>query len=710
MIELISDYPGHHTTKHSQSSVVIGELSVKDFSEDCLQTAVLILLHKLSGQSSLSIDIISKTGIPACLSVEFESEDTAGQISRKKVVQTGKERSSSFGISYEAAETDMSALFQFVDNGLTISFNSSIYSGKTIREWGERLRIIATQLTREPGILLSDLDIFLPGEKETILHQWNPSAEDSAYYYRQIDYISEFEKQVENTPHRIAVLDAEKEWTYSQLNSYANVISGKLIEKGITTNQRIGLHVQRSAEMLGSMLGIMKAGGGYVPLEPGLPDDRMTYMATDSGISLAVSQKQFEDVPLLRDSLETIWIDGISADHYCSNPKRKCGPNDLAYVIYTSGSTGKPKGMEIEHHSMVNYVYANIERHEITEDDVYLGSTTIAFDVSVPELFCPLVIGARVHVAPPGIAADGEALGALLESAGITKMNATPTTFQILVSSGWKGKDDLVIMSGGEPINPELANKLQELCQQVYNEYGPCEATVFNTVHKIGEEAGIVPLGTPLLNSRLYVLDDHGNPVPPKVRGRIFIGGDCVVRGYINRPELNIEKFVSDPFSHTENARMYDTGDVGYWNDGYLYTLGRSDNQVKIRGYRIELGEIENAISGHPKISEAAVLVREDTPGQKRIVAYTRPVDEMPVSDELQEFLLATLPSYMVPTWFVEIAEFPKTVSGKIDRLSLPVPEVTVTDTEDTPTGNKLASDIAALWQEVLGVREVKTT
>ncbi|MDF1756036.1 MAG: amino acid adenylation domain-containing protein [Verrucomicrobiales bacterium] len=709
MIEVISDYPRNKATSPKPERYLLTSFSKHGLSDERFQNIVAILIHYLSGQNSFDIGHYSDQ-TPSDLKYEIAREDSCSAIVPLLV---GNKDHRQFSISFQSEANDygpsFEAVFEYLNGECTIVYDSKLYLESTIKNWGARLDYLASQVSSNPNLLVKDVDLFLPGELDEMIHGWNPSEHERQPYYRQLDYPSLFEKQAKETPDRIAVSDAEKSWTYRELNSFSNAVARKLLDQGIATNERIGLHVERSAEMLGAMIGIMKAGGGYVPLEPGLPDERMTYMAEDSGIKLAVSQKQFQSIPLFGKQLDTIWLEDIPPGNYHPNPDHQCSPNDLIYVIYTSGSTGKPKGMEIEHHSMVNYVYANIERHGITEDDIYLGSTTIAFDVSVPELFCPLVLGGEVHVAPAKIAADGEALGELIDKAGITMMNATPTTFQILVASGWKGKEDLVIMSGGEAISPDLANTLQGLCKAVYNEYGPCEATVFNTVHKVDHESGTVPLGTPLLNSRIYILDDDNQPVPPSIRGRIFIGGDCVVRGYIDRPELNEERFLTDPFLN--GGRMYDTGDVGYWRDGVLYYSGRSDNQVKIRGYRIELGEIENELNAHPGVQEVAVLVREDQPGQKRIVAYLQPAATMPTQEELQEFLLNTLPPYMVPTWFVEMENFPKTVSGKIDRLSLPVPEAgNSIPVEPENTSDDLAKEIAGLWREVLNVQRVKTT
>ena len=374
---------------------------------------------------------------------------------------------------------------------------------------------------------------------------------------------------------------------------------------------------------------------------------------------------------------------------------------DAAYVIYTSGSTGEPKGVEVSHHALCDFSLVMRESYQLEAHHTWLAITTIAFDACIMELFPLLLTGGTVAMAPPRLGADGEALSKLLTETQSTHLWATPTTLRILLSSGWQGAADLTIFSGGEVVDREISEAVLPLCKALINGYGPTETTVFATNHLITSGTGPVPLGRPMAHMAMYLLDDDGHLLPPMARGHYWIGGQGVSLGYLNRPELNQERFLPDPFSPLPDGRMYQSGDVGsYDEEGLLNYLGRSDHQVKLRGYRIELGEIESRLLLHPEVQEAAVLVREDRPNEQRLVAYLV-APHNPEPEELQAYLAEQLPEYMIPAWFVSLESFPTTVGRKIDRRALPAPPEPNSPVLDSHTD--LPSAIAALWARLLG-------
>ncbi|HLM68076.1 MAG TPA: non-ribosomal peptide synthetase, partial [Longimicrobium sp.] len=383
------------------------------------------------------------------------------------------------------------------------------------------------------------------------------------------------------------------------------------------------------------------------------------------------------------------------------------GPRDRAYLIYTSGSTGRPKAVEVEHGSLGSLLASVAHAPGMTADDVTLAVTTISFDVSVPELFLPLVTGARIVVAGRDEVVDGPALARIIDREGVTVMQATPATWRLLVQTGWKGAPRLRAIATGEALTAELAESLLQRAGEVWNLYGPTEITVWATAHRVAEPgAGLVSIGRPMANVRAYVLDERLRPVPAGVPGELYVGGGGVARGYLGRPELTAERFVADPFAG-EHARMYRTGDRVRWAaDGTLVFMGRLDAQVKVRGYRIELGEVESELLRHPNVAAAAATVREDEPGDPRLVAYVVAKEgDAPGGAELRAFVRERLPEYMVPSAFVPLDSMPLTGSGKTDRKALPAPDasaVAEAAAEFVAPRNVVEDMLAEIWAEVL--------
>ena len=474
----------------------------------------------------------------------------------------------------------------------------------------------------------------------------------------------------------------------------------------------VGIAVERSAAMVVALLGVLKAGGAYLPLDPGFPAERLAFMVADSGCRVVLTAGS----PWLdrwdgSDNPGPTVIDLVAnrdaIDAETSGPVDESA-GDLAYIIYTSGSTGVPKGVEIEHRSVVNFLLSMQREPGLTAQDVLLAVTTLSFDISVLELLLPLVTGAELIVASRDQAADGRALAGLIESSGATVMQATPTTWSMLLESGWSGQSGLKVLCGGEAMSRDLAERLAAGCGPVWNLFGPTETTIWSTAFEVGSgQVGPVPIGRPIANTVCRVLDAAGLLVPIGVPGELFIGGEGVARGYRNRAELNAERFVEDPFS--EGGRLYRTGDLARWrNDGTLEFLGRLDHQVKVRGHRIELGEIEHGLVSHPGVGSAVVTTWEPSPGDVRLVGYYVPVNGTIDADVLRRHLRVGLPGYMVPALYVPMEAFPLTPNNKIDRNQLPAPATSTIPVRarrqpETP----LQAQLVDIWAEVLGQPDV---
>ena len=457
--------------------------------------------------------------------------------------------------------------------------------------------------------------------------------------------------------------------------------------------------------MLAGALAILKTGAAYVPLDPAFPADRLAYMLEDSGAKLLLSDSQLAP-QLQSDDVEAVLCDKVRTGLFSarpSDPDIDVSSSDLAYVIYTSGSTGKPKGVQLEHRGVVNFLNSMCREPGIGQDDTLLAVTTLSFDIAVLELFGPLSVGATTVIASRDEGADPEKLKALLDTHDVSIMQATPATWRMLLQSGWDGNDDLTILCGGEALARELAERLCHAGRSLWNMYGPTETTIWSSVKQINAGDPIITVGKPIDNTQFYVLDEQMNPAPIGVAGELFIGGDGVARGYWQRDELNAEKFLDNPF--IDGGRIYRTGDLArFLRDGELEVLGRTDFQVKLRGFRIELGEIEAALVQHETINESVVVLREDIPGDQRLVGYVTGKG-IPDNDTLRRFLKAALPDYMVPTQLVILDELPLTPNGKVDRKALPAPDWTPVQEYVAPR-TPVEEALAGIFADVLGVEQ----
>jgi amino acid adenylation domain-containing protein len=518
------------------------------------------------------------------------------------------------------------------------------------------------------------------------------------------------EDQVERTPDVPALLMGREQIFYRELNSRSNRLAHFLCRQGVGQESLVGVYLDRSFDSVVSLLAILKSGGTYLPLDPKYPPDRLAFMIADSGVALLLAHTSVEkSLPQTTARVILLDDDSESIDKFPSTNPGLCGePAHLAYLIYTSGSTGKPKGVMIPRLALVNFLLSMAETPGISASDTLLSVTPSSFDISILELLLPLVRGAQIVMASAEEAANGKELEQLLRQHAVTVMQATPATWRMLLDCGWKGKSDLRIFCGGEALTSDLARQLLPRCRELWNMYGPTETTIWSSTVRI-TFADDISLGQPIANTQFEVLDDDHNPVSMGTPGELCIGGMGLARGYLKRPELTAEKFVIDPTSDSSDARLYHTGDrVLRRADGTLEFLGRLDHQVKLHGFRIELGEIENALTGIEGIEQAVVILREDRPGDKRLVAYYKGRESMS-STELMQLLRITLPDYMVPAVFVRLESFPLTPNAKLDRKALPLPgrERPLLAKDFIAPRTVAEKQLASLWRELLLLEEV---
>jgi amino acid adenylation domain-containing protein len=501
------------------------------------------------------------------------------------------------------------------------------------------------------------------------------------------------------------------------LEARSNQLAHFLLKKGVGPETLVGLCVERSELIVIALLGILKAGGAYVPLDPAYPSERIRYVLDDSRAKLVLTQRPLI-TSLTGTCAEVVCIDSEETGWQIEDTvpvANSVKPNNLAYVIYTSGSTGSPKGVELEHRSVVNFLCSMLNEPGMSASDVLVAVTTLSFDIAGLEIYLPLFAGGRLVIAPREATADGRLLMQLMARASATVTQATPTTWRLLLESGWKGDPNLKVLVGGEALSADLARQLATRSGSVWNMYGPTETTIWSSVYRVeGNDEKLVPIGKPIANTTFYILDNDRQRVAEGSEGELYIGGEGLARGYFERDDLTAEKFIADPFDPETGARLYRTGDLARArSDGNLEFLGRIDHQVKIRGFRIELGEIEAVLEQHPAVRQAVVIAREDTPDDKRLVAYFVSDSASPAKPhELRNHAGKQLPDYMLPGVFVNVARFPLTPNGKVDRKALPAP--TASDFDNTgeyiaprdPVERKLLH----LWEEVLGVSPISVT
>jgi amino acid adenylation domain-containing protein len=607
------------------------------------------------------------------------------------------------------------------DLAAQFTYATDLFDASTIVRMAGHFFKLLESIAASPDEKILSLPLLTEAERHRLVVEWNDT---------RMEYASErsvhqlFEAQAAKTPHAVAVVFGNRQLTYSELDRRANQLAHHLIKRGATPDSLIGICLERSLEMVVGLLGILKAGSAYVPLDPAYPRDRIAYMLENAEAPLLVTQQILtENLPAT--GAKTVLIDSDwpeIAKQSQQSPALTLDPANRAYVIYTSGSTGKPKGVQIPHRAVVNFLTTMAKEPGMQAGDRLLAVTTLCFDIAGLEMYLPLTVGASLEIVSRETASDGNQLAAKLKTSGTTVMQATPATWRMLLEAGWTGDKKLKILIGGEAVSQKLAGQLVERSGSVWNVYGPTETTIWSTLSQLHADS-TVTIGRPIGNTEIFILDKLLQPVPIGVAGELHIGGDGLARGYLKRPDLTAEKFIRRPLNlnPTQNldpalnsdpdARLYKTGDlVRYLPNGNIEFLGRIDHQVKIRGFRIELGEIEAVLRQHSAINETVVVAREDTPGDKRVVAYfVATGNAAPTVAELRAFLREKLPEYMLPSVFVTLKTMPLTPNGKVNRQALPAPAQAdlAPKSEFAAARNENEARLVRIWENVLNVRPI---
>ncbi|REJ47827.1 MAG: amino acid adenylation domain-containing protein [Microcystis flos-aquae DF17] len=588
-------------------------------------------------------------------------------------------------------------------------YDGDLFTPERITRMVGHFQTLLKGIVANPQQTIGELPLLTESEKQQLLVEWNQTQTSYPDHYciHQL-----FEEQVVKTPDAIAVIDGEKSLTYEQLNQKANQLAYYLQNLGVKTEDLVGICIERSVLMIIGLLGILKAGAAYIPLDPNYPSERLAYMLEDSAVSVLLTQENLVDT--LPNYLGTIFCldqDGKILDHHPQdNLLHPMTSENLAYVIYTSGSTGKPKGVLIQHQSLLNLVSWHQNAFDITTIDRVTQLAGIAFDASVWEIWPYLTAGACLAIVPPDLLTSPKQLQEWLIAKKITVSFLPTPLAETLIPLDWSPNCPLRLMlTGGDKLNDFPPTSIPFT---LVNNYGPTENTVVTTSVKITPDLlteKAPPIGRPISNTQVYILDQYQQPVPIGIPGELYIGGSGLAKGYLNRPELTDSKFIANPFSQKLSDRLYKTGDlVRYGNDGQIEFVGRIDHQVKIRGFRIELGEIETILNQHPQVKEAIIIAREDQPGVKRLCAYVIASQNLTVS-QLRLFLQEKLPQYMVPAFFVLLDAFPLTPNGKIDRRALPQPALELENEAaiNFSPGTETERILAAIWQRVLGLKNI---
>ncbi len=626
----------------------------------------------------------------------------------------------------ETAHFDLTLVVVDADQGLTASFvyNTDLFEAATIVRMLGHFQILLEAMVTDPEQRLSGLPLLTDAERQQLLVEWNDTKTDNP---RDLCVHQLFEAQAQRTPDAIAVGFEHEQLTYEELNRRSNQLAHYLRTLNVGPEVLVGICIERSLEMVIGLLGILKAGGAYVPVDPAYPKERVALMLKDAQVPVLLTQKRLTaglpECEARVISLDSDW-EAITSESG-ENPISATTPENLAYVIYTSGSTAQPKGVLVSHGSIADHCRSAQRYYELDASDGVLQFASLSFDVSLEEILPTLIVGAKLVVMGTDVWHPGEFHQKISEF-GLTVLNLPSAYWQELARQ-WADVPELVpniqprlFIVGGDTMSPDGLNLWQRTplhSVRLLNAYGPTETTITATAFELSPRLcenrtfQRIPIGRPLANREIYILDSYGNPVPVGVPGELHIGGVSLARGYLNRPELTAEKFVPNPFSEEPGARLYKTGDLArYLPDGNIEFLGRVDHQVKIRGFRIELGEIEAALDQHPAVREAVVLAPEDAPGEKRLVAYVvADRDPVPTTTDLRSFLKEKLPEHMVPALFVLLDALPLMPNGKVDRRALPAPDRTrpELDKEFVAPRDDLELQLAQIWEEVLGIRPV---
>jgi amino acid adenylation domain-containing protein len=608
------------------------------------------------------------------------------------------------------AKYDLTLMIQESNGGLTatINYSTDLYEARTMRRMLEQYETLLESIVGDPEQRISLLRVVTKEEQELMLGEWNETRREHDLSKCVHHLIA---RQAEATPGELAVVYEDREISYGELEERSNRLGRYLKKRGAGPEELIGICMERGIEMVVAVLGVLKSGAGYVPLDPSYPEERLEYMISDSGVKLVVTEKNVRRV-VAGAGVEVVSIDDEKEEIAAERGEELEGgaePENVAYVIYTSGSTGTPKGVTVTHRNLSNYAQTQIETFGVEAKMKVLQFMTLSFDVSMSEICLGLMTGSTLYVAPREATLGGTALIELLKEQAINIATMPPS---VMTGLGEAELPELrTVITGGE-VAPKETLRRWARGRRLFNAYGPTEGTICATVWEFDESRERVTIGRPIDNTEVYVLDGQMELAPIGVTGELYIGGEGVARGYHNRAELTAEKFVPNPYSKEGGRRLYRTGDLARrLANGEVEFVGRRDQQIKIRGHRVELGEIEKALNEHEGIEEAVVLMREDRAGDKRLVAYVVAAEgeEHGIGSELREYLMKRLPDYMVPSVFVPLEQMPLSPIGKLDRKALRRPEDFDSGLEPTHVAPRtdIEKAIAVIWREALQVQRV---
>jgi amino acid adenylation domain-containing protein len=658
-----------------------------EFPFDCL-------VEKISPERDLSR--------PPVFSVMFQLNH------QPEALQLGTADLRGIPLESDRSNFDLTFVCEETASGLTVhlQYRTDLFKGETIERWLEHFGTLVDGILKQPLQPLGVLPVLNAEQRKQLLIDWNATEEA---YSAEVPFHERFVQVAEAEPDRLALEYGGESMTYRELHERSNQLARYLHRKGVASGARVAVCMERSMELVAALLGILKAGAAYVPLDPAYPQERLSYMLEASAAGYIVADRLPSGVAAASGSIliELPQAAGAIEAEIRTALEQDVSPHDTAYIIYTSGSTGKPKGVEITHRSLANFLHSMAQAPGITREDRLLSVTTLSFDICALELYLPLTVGAAVILADRHTVQDGQRLAARLDECQATVMQATPATWRMLLAAGWQGNPKLRILCGGESWSRDLAQALQVRSLELWNVYGPTETTIWSSVHHVKEHTGPVSIGRPILNTRMYVLDSYMQPVPVGVSGELYIGGAGVAKGYYSRPELTEERFIANPF--VPGDRLYRTGDLAIFrSDGTLECFGRQDHQVKIRGFRIELAEIEAVLQQHAGVREAAVIAHDYGEGDRRLAAFL--VSEgstLPPAAELRAHCQALLPEFMVPSLFVELDAMPLTPNGKLDRKLLQVPKEAIACESYVPPRDLTELQMIQLWERILNVKPI---
>ena len=616
-----------------------------------------------------------------------------------------------------ALEHDLTFVLAALTDGVHLSceYNTDLFDTTTADGLLKHFVQLLNAAVDDPAQTVALMPMLDMAERRALTVAVNRTA---AIYPEELTTPRLFELQAQRTPSALALICEDRSLSFRELDRASNQLAHELLSRGIVRGNLVGVCMTRSTDLVVALLAVLKSGAAYVPLDPAYPATRLAQIVDDAKPAAILTLRALHDRVPTTAAMKIVLDAEVEAIHRqrdsTLDPINAPRPDDLAYVIYTSGSTGRPKGVQIQHRALANLMWTMRECPGITATDTMVSVTTVSFDMSVPDLFLPLVVGAKLVFAVEAEAADGAALLRLLQWHHATIMQATPVTWQILLAAGWAGEPRLKMLCGGEAMSRTLADQLLPH-GELWNMYGPTETTVWSSALRIDEGSGPIRIGPPIANTQFYVMDGQGQLAPSGAPGELYIGGNGVALGYLNLPQLTRERFVADPFSPRAGARLYRTGDrVRRRAHGTFEFLGRNDNQIKLRGFRIELGEVESVLRAHPEVAEGVAIVAPDALGENALRAYVVARDVSPdqsatLVSRLHASLRRSLPAYMCPSALMVIAAMPRTPNGKLDRAALPTP---VQPSEPVPAARPrgdIEQRLTRIWCEVLGTPIIST-